>query len=222
MDTVDVDVIIPALATGADLARLMSRLPEGYRAIVAVHSPAAHLVDIVRAAGATLVVVPQHGFGAAASAGLAASTGSVVVMTGPESQPTVQEVETLVSAVVRGDADVAVAPKGEPTSGVGRLLTRLRDLGRAEIAGPARAPRPRAAIRNTTGTRAAWRSDLVALDLADRGRHYPAEMLARAAESGLRIAELDPASLRRPSHRAAPDSARATRGDASRRARPAH
>src|SRR5438552_8796618 len=73
-----VDVVLPCLDEAAALPWVLSRLPAGYRAIVADNGSTDGSPDVAAAHDALMVHVPQRGFGAAAHAGLLAAASDVV------------------------------------------------------------------------------------------------------------------------------------------------
>lgn len=74
----DVDVVLPVLDEAAALPYVLGRLPAGYRAIVVDNGSTDGSGDIARDLGATVVVEPQRGFGAACAAGLAEVEAPIV------------------------------------------------------------------------------------------------------------------------------------------------
>jgi len=60
-----VDVVLPCLDEAAALSWVLSRIPAGYRAIVADNASTDGSPDIAAAYGALVVSVPRRGFGAA-------------------------------------------------------------------------------------------------------------------------------------------------------------
>src|SRR5437763_12566309 len=68
-----VDVVLPCLDEAAALSWVLSRIPAGYRAIVADNGSTDGSPAIAARYGAHVVHVPQRGFGAAAHAGLQAA-----------------------------------------------------------------------------------------------------------------------------------------------------
>src|SRR5256886_7643275 len=73
-----VDVVLPCLDEAAALPWVLSRIPTGYRAIVADNGSTDGSPDLAAEHGALVVHVPRRGFGAAAHAGLEAATAPVV------------------------------------------------------------------------------------------------------------------------------------------------
>src|SRR6516162_8797697 len=76
--TETIDVILPCLNEAGALPALLARMPTGYRPIVADNGSTDGSALIARAHGATVVDVPQRGFGAAVHAGLLAATSDIV------------------------------------------------------------------------------------------------------------------------------------------------
>jgi glycosyltransferase involved in cell wall biosynthesis len=72
--TPPVDVVLPCLDEAAALPWVLSRIPAGYRAIVADNGSTDGSPEIAAGHGAMVVPVPRRGFGAAAHAGLEATT----------------------------------------------------------------------------------------------------------------------------------------------------
>ena len=157
-----VDVVLPCLNEAAALPWVLSRLPEGYRAIVVDNGSTDASAEIARAAGATVVAESRRGFGAAAHAGLLAATAPIVAFC---------------------DADASMDPSILPV-----LVRRITD-GRTELILGRRVPTTRGAW--PLHARFANREGLLSLDLRDRRSGYPLEMLLKASAAGWRIEELD-------------------------------
>ncbi|HEX8008619.1 MAG TPA: glycosyltransferase, partial [Trebonia sp.] len=60
-----IDVVLPCLNEAGALPWLLTRMPAGYRPIVADNGSTDGSADIAASYGATVVHVPQRGFGAA-------------------------------------------------------------------------------------------------------------------------------------------------------------
>src|SRR5215472_5267021 len=73
-----IDVVLPCLNEAGALPWLLTRMPAGYRPIVADNGSTDGSADIAASYGATVVHVPQRGFGAACHAGLFAATSDIV------------------------------------------------------------------------------------------------------------------------------------------------
>jgi glycosyltransferase involved in cell wall biosynthesis len=73
-----IDVVLPCLNEAGALPWLLTRMPAGYRPIVADNGSTDGSARIAAEHGATVVDVPQRGFGAACHAGLLAATSDLV------------------------------------------------------------------------------------------------------------------------------------------------
>src|SRR5581483_6609572 len=74
----EIDVVLPCLNEADALPWVLSRMPSGYRPIVADNGSDDGSAAIAARYGARVVHVPQRGFGAACHAGLLAATSEVV------------------------------------------------------------------------------------------------------------------------------------------------
>jgi len=72
------DVVLPVLNEALALPWVLSRMPDGFRAIVVDNGSVDGSADIARGLGAEVVRAAQRGFGAACFAGLVAATADVV------------------------------------------------------------------------------------------------------------------------------------------------
>src|SRR5260370_8245876 len=73
----EIDVVLPCLNEAGALPWVLSRMPGGYRPIVADNGSADGSADIAVAHGARVVHVPQRGFGAACHAGLLEASSDI-------------------------------------------------------------------------------------------------------------------------------------------------
>src|SRR3982751_6188383 len=181
------DVVLPCLDEAAALPWVLSRIPPGYRAIVADNGSTDGSPAIARAYGATVISVPQRGFGAAAHAGLCAATADVVCFLDADGSFDPAQLPRVVDPVRDGRADLVLGRR-RPTSR--RAWPPHARLANAFLA---------AKLRRGTGAplhdlgpmRAARRAALLGLGLTDRRFGYPLEMVVAAARAGWRIAEVD-------------------------------
>jgi dTDP-L-rhamnose 4-epimerase len=186
-DPLVVDVVLPCLDEAGALPWVLTRLPAGYRAIVADNGSTDGSAAIAAALGATVVQVPQRGFGAAAHAGLESATADVVCFCDADGSMDPAELPRVADPVLAGDADLVLGRR-RPTSraawppharvanvALGLMLRRRTGLSLHDL-GPMRAVRRKA---------------LLDLGLTDRRFGYPLEMVTRAADDGWRIREVD-------------------------------
>jgi glycosyltransferase involved in cell wall biosynthesis len=185
-DPPTVDVVLPCLDEAASLPWLLSRLPAGYRAIVADNGSTDGSAEIAAAHGATVVPVPQRGFGAAAHAGLETATADVVCFCDADGSMDPAQLPRVVAPVLAGESDLVLGRR-RPARGAWPVHARIANLALARM------------LRRRTGLRlhdlgpmrAARREALLALDLTDRRFGYPLEMVTAASDAGWRVGEVD-------------------------------
>ncbi|MGH8775790.1 MAG: glycosyltransferase family 2 protein [Jiangellaceae bacterium] len=182
-----VDIILPCLDEAASLPWLLSRLPDGYRPIVADNGSTDGSPGVARRLGVTVVEVQQRGYGAAAHGGLLAATAEVVCFLDADGSLDPRQLPRVCDPVRDGDADLVVACRRPTTRAAWPLHARL---GNAVVA--RRIRRQTGVVLHDLGPmRAARRQELLALDLRDRRFGYPLEMVVKAATAGWRILEAD-------------------------------
>jgi glycosyltransferase involved in cell wall biosynthesis len=183
------DVVLPCLDEAAALPWVLSRMPPGYRAIVADNGSTDGSPDVARAHGATVVPASPRGFGAACAAGLDAADhdDGLVCFVDADGSLDPQQLPRVVAPLLAGTADLVLGRRRPTTRGAWPLHARLGNL---EVARQVRR-RTGVAVHDLGPMRACRREDLRALDLRDRRFGYPLEMVTRAARAGWRIAEVD-------------------------------
>ena len=181
-----VDVVLACLDEAGSLPWVLSRLPAGYRAIVADNGSTDGSGVIAAELGATVVGVPQRGFGAAAHAGLEAATADVVCFCDADGSMDPAQLPRVVGPVHAREADLVLGRR-RPARGAWPVHARVANIALAQM------------LRRRTGLRlhdlgpmrAARREALLALGLADRRFGYPLEMVTAAADAGWRVREVD-------------------------------
>lgn len=181
------DVVLPCLDEASALPGVLARIPRGWRAIVVDNGSTDGSAELARSLGATVVREPQRGFGAACHAGLRAATAEYVCFCDCDGSLDPALLPSFVRRIADGEIDL--------------LLGRRRPEGRGAWPPHARAGNLALArmLRRRTGLRlhdlgpmrAARRTDLLALGLTDRRSGYPLQMVVRASDAGLRVAETD-------------------------------
>jgi glycosyltransferase involved in cell wall biosynthesis len=182
-----IDVVLPCLDEAAALPWVLSRMPAGYRAIVADNGSTDGSPEIAIAHGAFVVPVPRRGFGAAAHAGLSAATAEVVCFLDADGTFDPAQLPRVAGPVADGHADLVLGRRRPTEPGVWPWHARA---GNAVLAARLR----RAAgvpVHDLGPMRAARRKALLRLDLTDRRFGYPLEMVVKAARAGWRITEVD-------------------------------
>lgn len=182
-----VDVVLPALDEADALPWVLERMPPGHRPLVVDNGSTDGTADVARAHGAIVVAEPRRGFGAACHAGLLAATADVVAFCDADASLDPGLLPLLTDPVRDGAADLVV---GRRRPVARRAWPPHARVANAVLAGLLRR-RTGVTLRDIGPMRSARRADLLALGLRDRGFGYPLEMVARAAERGWRIVEVD-------------------------------
>ena len=182
-----VDVVFACLDEEQALPWVLSRLPEGYRAIVVDNGSTDRSAEVARAHGATVISEPRRGFGSAAHAGLLAASAPVVAFCDADASMDPAELPRVTAAVIDGTRDLVLGRRRATKASAWPLHARFANRALSFL------------IRRATGLplhdlgpmRAAPRERMLALDLQDRRSGYPLETLLRAHRAGWRIAEID-------------------------------
>ncbi len=180
------DVVLPCLDEAAALPWVLSRLPEGFRAIVADNGSTDGSAELARARGALVVPASPKGFGAACHAGLLAATDEVVCFMDADASLDPRQLHRVVDPLLAG-ADLVLGRRRPTASGAFPLHARL---GNAELARRVRG-RTGFALHDLGPMRAVRREALLSLGIVDRRSGYPLEMVVRAADAGWSCVEVD-------------------------------
>ena len=180
-----VDVVLPCLNEEGALPWVLSRLPEGYRAIVVDNGSTDRSAEIAEAAGALVVRESRRGFGSAAHAGLLAATAPIVAFCDADASMDPRDLEPLVALVTSGAADLALGRRQPTTRGAWPLHARVANVALARLMRRATG----AALHDLGPMRAANREAMLGLELTDRRSGYPLEMVLKASRAGWKIAE---------------------------------
>jgi glycosyltransferase involved in cell wall biosynthesis len=182
-----IDVILPCLNEAEALPWVLSRMPAGFHPIVADNGSTDASASIAVEHGATVVRVPQRGFGAACHAGLVAATSDIICFMDADASLNPLDLPQVADPVRLGSADLVL----------GRRMTR--SLGswpvHARVANKVLAVELRrrtgVRLRDLGPMRCARRAQLLGLGLSDRRFGYPLEMVMAAATADWRIDEVD-------------------------------
>ena len=183
----EIDVVLPCLNEAGALPWVLSRMPSGYRPIVADNGSTDDSAAIAAAYGAHVVHVPQRGFGAACHAGLLAASGDIVCVMDADASFDPGDLPAVAGPVAAGNVDLMLGRRSVQGKGAWPLHARI---GNRMLAAELRR-RVGVPVRDLGPMRAARREALLALPMSDRRFGYPLEMVVRAAEAGWRIAETD-------------------------------
>ncbi|MEJ1154533.1 glycosyltransferase family 2 protein [Microbacterium marmarense] len=183
---IQVDLVLPCLNEAGALPWVLSRVPDGYRAIVVDNGSTDDSADIAREAGATVITESAKGFGAAVAAGVATATAPVVAICDADASLDPAELPRLVAMLDRG-ADLVLGRRVPTERSAWPFHARIanRALSRriARVSG--------VKVSDLGPMRVARTQALVDLDLRDRRSGYPLEMVLRAAAAGWNIVETD-------------------------------
>ena len=181
------DVVLPCLDEAGALPWVLSRLPPGYRAIVADNGSTDGSAGSLPTTARLVVHVPQRGFGAAAHAGLEAATDDVVCFCDADASMDPAQLPRVADPVLAGRADLVLGRRRPTVRGAWPPHARVANTVLAVL------------LRRRTGLplhdlgpmRAARRDALLALGMTDRRFGYPLEMVTRAADARWRVREVD-------------------------------
>jgi glycosyltransferase involved in cell wall biosynthesis len=180
-----IDVVLPCLNEAGALPWLLTQMPAGYRPIVADNGSTDGSARIAAEHGATVVDVPQRGFGAACHAGLLAATSDIVCIMDADGSFEPADLPIVSGPVADGVIDLMLGRRAPTVLSAWPAHARLGNMVlSAELRRRAGVP-----LHDLGPMRAARRADLLALDLRDRRFGYPLEMVMRAAAAGWRIGE---------------------------------
>lgn len=183
--TETIDVVLPCLNEAGALPWLLTRMPAGYRAIVADNGSTDGSAGIAADLGATVVTVPQRGFGAAVHAGLLTATSDIVCVMDADGSFDPLDLEIVAAPVRSGAVGLMLGRRAPAERGAWPVHARIAN----RVLATELRRRTRVPLRDLGPMRAARRADLLALGLRDRRFGYPLEMVLRASEAGWRIAE---------------------------------
>ncbi|MGW1408572.1 glycosyltransferase family 2 protein [Streptomyces sp. NPDC002403] len=181
------DVVLPCLDEAAALPRVLDAVPDGWRAIVVDNGSTDGSAELARSLGATVVHEPRRGFGAACHAGLLAAEAEFVCFCDCDGSLDPGLLPAFVRRIADGETDLLLGRRCPEGRGAWPLHARVGNVALARM------------LRRRTGLRlhdlgpmrAGRRADLLALGLTDRRSGYPLQMVVRAADAGLRVAETD-------------------------------
>jgi len=180
-------VVLPCLDEAAALPWVLKRILPGYRAIVADNGSSDGSPRIAADLGATVIHVPQRGFGAAAHAGLMAAEADIVCFVDADGSLDPAQLPLLTKPILDGDADLMLGRRRPTTRRAWPIHARL---GNTVLSWRLR--RAAGVIVHDLGPmRAARRDALLRLGIADRRFGYPLEMVLLAGKAGWRVKEVD-------------------------------
>ncbi|HET9169293.1 MAG TPA: glycosyltransferase [Actinospica sp.] len=181
-----VDVVLPCLDEAAALPYVISRLPEGYRAIVVDNGSTDGSARIAADLGALVVHEPKRGFGAACHAGLLAAKAPVVCFCDCDGSLDPEQLPRVAGPVIAGESDLVLGRRRPTRAGAWPPHARVANWVLAR-----RLRRAGIDLRDLGPMRAARREELLGLSQRDRRSGYPLETVLAAGRAGWTITETD-------------------------------
>lgn len=180
------DVILPVLNEALALPWVLGRIPAGYRPIVVDNGSTDGSAELAREIGATVVVEPRRGFGAACAAGLGSAETDVVAFMDCDGSLDPVELSAVARPVELDEADLVLGARVVSERGAWPVHARVANRVLARLV----RRRTGLALTDLGPMRAARRSELSSLSIRDRRFGWPLEMVLRAADAGWRIDEV--------------------------------
>jgi glycosyltransferase involved in cell wall biosynthesis len=182
-----IDVILPCLNEAEALPWVLTRMPAGFHAIVADNGSTDGSGSIAVDHGATVVRVPQRGFGAACHAGLVAATSDIVCFMDADASLNPHDLPQVANPVRNGSTDLVLGRRRTRTLGSWPVHARVAN----KVLAAELRRRTGVRLRDLGPMRCARRARLLELGLTDRRFGYPLEMVMAAAVADWRIDEVD-------------------------------
>lgn len=193
----DVTVVLPCLDEEASVAACVAEaagaiLQAGWTGEVLVvdNGSLDRSVAVATSAGARVVVESQRGYGAALRRGIAEARGSIVVMADADCTYPLSQLHQIVQPVRDGTADIMIGSRLD--SATRRSMPLLhRFVGTPTLTWLVREGTGATGLSDSQSGFRAFRSDIVdRLGLRATGMEFASEMLIRAAQRNLNVAEI--------------------------------
>ncbi|MGY1452677.1 glycosyltransferase family 2 protein [Streptomyces sp. SS8] len=181
------EIVLPCLNEARALPWVLSRIPDGWRAVVVDNGSTDGSAEIARELGARVVREPRRGFGAACHTGLLAAEAEIVAFCDCDASLDPGAAERIAAPVRKGEADLVLARRRPVGRGAWPLHARAGNLALARMVHRRTGLR----LRDLGPLRAARRPALLELGLTDRRSGYPLQMVVHAADAGWRVRETE-------------------------------
>ena len=182
-----IDVILPCLNEAEALPWVLARMPAGFHPLVADNGSTDASASIAVEYGATVVRVPQRGFGAACHAGLMAAASDIVCFMDADASLDPRDLPQVAGPVRLGSADLVLGRRMARSLGSWPVHARVAN----KVLAVELRRRTGVRLRDLGPMRCARRAQLLGLGLSDRRFGYPLEMVMAAANADWRIDEVD-------------------------------
>lgn len=176
--------MLPCLDEAEALPGVLAAMPAGYRVLVVDNGSTDDTVAVAKAGGATVVIEPRRGYGAAVHAGLLAATADLVGVLDADGSLAPSALPRLVAEVSKG-TDLAIGRR-RPQAGAWPWHARAGNVALAAVLRSRGLP-----VHDIAPIRVTRRQALLDLGVTDRGFGYPFELLLRAAAAGWQVREFD-------------------------------
>jgi glycosyltransferase involved in cell wall biosynthesis len=186
MQSAHIDVVLPCLNEAAALPWVLSRFPDGYRAIVVDNGSTDGSADIARALGAVVISEPRRGFGAACHAGVLAATSPVVCVMDVDASLDPAELPLVATPVVESRADIVLGRRVPIQRSAWPVHARVANAVLARQISRATGWQ----LRDLGPMRAFRRDAVLELNLTDRRFGYPLQMVTWGAAQSWRLLEV--------------------------------
>jgi len=194
---VKIVAIIPALNEDGSIGQVVAAVPRDLvsQVIVVDNGSTDRTAEVAGAAGATVVLQRERGYGAACHAGLMASVGAdLLVFLDGDRSDVPEEAPFVLAPILEGKADLVVGSRLAGRREPGAMLPHA--LFGNWLASKVLRALYRVQITDLGSFRAIHRKALLELGMQERTFGWPVEMIAKAARRGYRIVEV-PVSYRR-------------------------
>ncbi len=178
--------MVPCRDEALALPDLLSRVPDRFSVIVVDNGSHDDTAAVATRLGATVVVEPSPGYGAAVQAGINAATAELVAVMDGDGTLDPVDLVPLVDAVARGDCTLAVGRRRPISAG---LVPLVAALGNTAVTRWLR--HKGIDVHDIAPARVCRRTDLLALGVVDRRFGYPVELLSKAAAAHWSVREYD-------------------------------
>jgi glycosyltransferase involved in cell wall biosynthesis len=191
-----ISVVMPCLNEEAGIARCIAWAQEGLartglagEIIVADNGSTDRSAEIARAAGAHVVYQPLRGYGNAYHKGLAAATGTYLVMGDADQTYDFREIDRLI-APLREGYEYVLGSRFRGTILPGAMPWTHRYIGNPILTFILNVLFGLKSSDAHSGLRAFTREAYLRMGLSSPGMEFASELVVKAAEAGLRVAEV--------------------------------
>ena len=189
MPALNEETVVGSQARAIRESPALCSLPLPLREIIVVDNGSDdHTAEVARLAGARVVYEPERGYGAACLAGaLAANDADVLLFLDADGSDDLDGVAGVARALLAGEAQLSLGSRTRGTVDRGALTPQQR-MGNA-VATALLRTLYRLQLSDLSPVKAIRRTDLLALDLHERGYGWTTELLVKAARANFHVVE---------------------------------